>query len=67
MQCKIRRESRSRGLDTAFRYAPDLLGRRSLPYLNSIASNTLNWVIRWKIVRILIVRQHREEVMCMIA
>jgi hypothetical protein len=43
MQCKIRRESRSRGLDTAFRYAPDLLGRRSLPYLNSIGPKRGLW------------------------
>ena len=33
MQCEMRCKSRSRGLDTVF---PDLLGRRSLPYLNDI-------------------------------
>ena len=36
MQCEIYCKSRSRGLNTVFRYAPDLLGRRSLPYLNRI-------------------------------
>ena len=36
MQCEIRCKSRSRSLDTVFRYTPDLLGRRSLPYLNRI-------------------------------
>ncbi len=36
MQFEIHCKSRSRGLDTVFRYAPDLLGRRSPPYLNGI-------------------------------
>jgi hypothetical protein len=31
LQRAIRSRSRSRGLDTVFRCAPDLLGRRSLP------------------------------------
>jgi hypothetical protein len=39
MQCEIRRTSRSCGLDTVFRYAPDLLGRRSLPYPTDIVSS----------------------------
>jgi len=33
MQCEMHCKSRSRGLDALF---PDLLGRRSLPYLNDI-------------------------------
>ena len=33
MQCEMRCKSRSRGLDTVF---PDLLSRRSLPYLDDI-------------------------------
>jgi len=38
MQCPSRSKTRSRGLDTVFRYTPDLLGRRSLPYLNRIVA-----------------------------
>ena len=29
------------GLDTVFRYTPDLLGRRSLPYLNRVGIKLL--------------------------
>ena len=36
MQFELHCKSRSRGLDTVFRHAPDLLGRRSLRYLNEL-------------------------------